>query len=151
MKKLFLFFAVVALTFSLNSCSSSGSNSSGENKFTFKVNGTTKTFTNLSIGNDGSKVYVYGHIGPESNTSEAIALTVDLNATGGDSLFKLFNDIFDTTTKTYYPNSSFVHNITTNNSTSLKATFSGTLVNISDSSDSITITNGNIEMAYPTN
>ncbi|UPT71774.1 MAG: hypothetical protein M0D53_05510 [Flavobacterium sp. JAD_PAG50586_2] len=132
MKKLFLFVSAVALTVSLNSCSS---DSDGGGSMSMKVNGTKKTFKTIAY-NSGSVNSVYGYIGNIDTPTESIDF--DLATGTGD---KVINFEYSSDGSNTYIDGAFTSDVTTNSTSSVKGTFSGTLVKIGGGTD-LTITEG---------
>lgn len=132
MKKLFLFVAAVALTVSLNSCSS---DSDGGSSMSMKVNGTKKTFKTLAISFGGT-TNVFGYIGSIDNPTEEVSFAI---ASGtGD---KVTGFTYDNATDSYDA-TTFTSNVTVNSSTKAKGTFSGTVEPFIGTGADLVITEG---------
>ena len=131
MKKLFLFVSAVALSVSLNSCSS---DSGGGSSMSMKVNGTKKTFKTVAV-DFGGTTNVYGYIGNADNPTEEVSFAL---ASGtGD---KVAGFSYDNADNSYFDNV-FTSNVTVNSATSAKGTFSGTVQPLGAGADLI-ITEG---------
>ena len=102
---------------------------------------TTDSFTLHISNNDGSpvKVGIYNSNGIAGTNGYSISVC---------EYYYYDVDALDTWDPTYISNSNlpFTINITSINGTSVKGTFSGTLVNSTDSADKINITNGVISL-----
>ena len=125
---------------SLNSCSSDSSSSSSK-KIAFKINGTSKTFTNIDVYEADGEKYITGYIGPSNDPSEVISIIADANNTG--------NTIISVV---YYDNGNDYDgglnaNITVNTDTKFKATFSGTMIAFSDGTE-VPLTNGSVDISF---
>ncbi|WP_293896512.1 hypothetical protein [Flavobacterium sp.] len=118
MKKLFLFVSAVALTVSLNSCSS---DSGGGSSMSMKVGGVKKSFKTVAYSSAGT-TSVYGYIGNIDTPTES----VDFNVEAGTGADKITGFYYDNTTDSYSP-VTFTSNVTKNSASSVKGTFSGTL------------------------
>lgn len=132
MKKLFLFVSAVALTVSLNSCSS---DSDGGSSMSMKVNGVKKTFKTEAF-KVGTTTNVYGYIGDIDNPTEDVNFAL---ASGtGDKVtgfsYSNADGNYDATT--------FTSNVTVNSTSSAKGTFSGTVAPFIGAGASLTITEG---------
>lgn len=140
MKKLFLFLSVAVLTFSLNSCSSDDSSGGGE-KITFKINGTSKTFTNIDVYEANGEKYITGYIGSANDPSEVIFIEADANNTGSAIISVEYYDNGDDY------DGGLNANITVNTDTKFKATFSGTMIAF-DGGSEVPLTNGSIDVSF---
>jgi|SRR6218665_556401 len=132
MKKLLLFVSVIALTLSLNSCSSDGG---GGGSVSFKVDGVKKNFKTY-IYSFGGTTSVYGYIGNVDTPTEE----VEFDLATGTGANKIVNFNYYTTTNDYSP-VTFTSNVTTNSASSAKGTFSGTVEPFGSGADLI-ITEG---------
>jgi hypothetical protein len=136
MKKIFLFVAVAALTISLNSCSS-GSSGGGDGYISFKINGVEKSFK-AGATETGGTVWVHGYIGSVDAPTEIIDFYIQSGETG---------DVMDSPTytnaseETYYGDSG-TSDVTVNNGSTVKGTFSGIMAPFNSSNSSLTITSG---------
>jgi hypothetical protein len=145
MKKI-AFIALIALAFSLYSCSSSGSGSgsgSNSNTVTFKVAGVNKTFTNAVVEESAGSIYVTAHIGPVDNPTETVFFIIASNETGTDALYDFAYD--NPTDNYYFGSATFNRNVSVNNSTTLQGTFSGSLN--SSTSATLAISQGSFDLA----
>lgn len=132
MKKLFLFVSAVALTVSLNSCSS---DSDGGSSMSMKVNGVKKTFKTEAFSFGGT-TNVYGYIGDIDNPTEQVNFAL---ASGtGDKVTGFSYDNADGS----YDATTFTSNVTVNSATSAKGTFSGTVEPFIGAGADLTITEG---------
>lgn len=132
MKKLFLFVSAVALTVSLNSCSSS---SGGGSSMSMKVGGVKKSFKTEAYSVLGT-TFVYGYIGDADNPTESVDFVVN-TGTGAN---KISNFSYDNATDSYSPGT-LTSDVTTNTASSVKGTFSGTLESFTGAAD-VVITEG---------
>ena len=132
MKKLFLFVSAIALTVSLNSCSS---DSDGGARMSFKVDGIKKSFKTF-IYSFGGTTSVYGYTGNVDNPTEE----VEFDLTTGTGADKISNFSYYTATNDYSP-VLFSSNVTTNSASSAKGTFSGTVEPFGSGAD-LVITEG---------
>lgn len=139
MKKVFLFMAVAALTFSLNSCSS---DSGGGSSVSFKVGGTSKSFKTTATSSGGT-VFVIGYIGSAADPSETVSFSIESGATGD----VMDNISYTNDTDTYYSGSG-TSDVTLNNGSSVKGTFSGTLEPFDSANPTLTVTNGKFSASY---
>ena len=117
MKKLLLFVSVIALTLSLNSCSSDSGGGNGS--MSLKVDGVKKNFKTFIYSFEGT-TSVYGYIGNVDTPTEE----VEFDLATGTGANKVVNFNYYTTT-TDYSTVTFTSNVTTNSATSAKGTFSG--------------------------
>ncbi len=131
MKKLLLFVSAVALTVSLNSCSS---DSGGGSSLSMKINGTKKSFKTLAF-TFGGATSVHAYIGNIDSATESIDF--DLASGTGDKVSDFYYDNADDS----YTPTTFTSNVTTNSTSSAKGTFSGTLEPFGSGAD-LTITDG---------
>ena len=139
MKKVFLFMAVAALTISLNSCSS---DSGGGSSLSFKVNGTTKSFKTTATESGGT-VFVIGYIGSAASPTETVSFSIASGATGD-----VMSDVsYDNDTDTYFSGSG-TSDVTLNNGSSVKGTFSGTLEPFDSANPTLTVTDGKFSASY---
>ena len=143
MKKLFLFVAVAAIAFSLNSCSKSDSSSSAGGKISFKVNGVSKTFTNAVAVESTGSIFVEAYIGSAANPTETVSFAVEASMTGSDAIYSFYysNDTDDYS----YGTAPFTRNVTRNTSALLRGTFSGSL-NSDTSAATLPITEGSFDI-----
>lgn len=132
MKKLLLFVSAVALTVSLNSCSSS---SDGGGSMSFKVGGVKKSFKTEAYSAGGT-TFVYGYTGNINTPTE----TVDFDVASGTGADKISGFYYDSTTGGYTP-VTLTSNVTTNTASSVKGTYSGTFGSIGGGAD-VVITEG---------
>lgn len=133
MKKLFLFVSAVALTASLNSCSS---DSDGGSSMSMKVNGVKKTFKTEAF-KVGTTTNVYGYIGDIDNPTEDVNFAL---ASGtGD---KVTGFSYSNADGSYDATTTFTSNVTVNSASSAKGTFSGTVEPFIGSGADLTITEG---------
>jgi hypothetical protein len=133
MKKLFLFVSAVALTVSLNSCSSdSGSGTS----LSMKVGGVKKSFKTEAYSVFGT-TFVEGYIGNIDSPTESIYFTVN-SGTGAN---KISNFSYDNATDSYSPGT-LTSDVTTNTASSVKGTFSATLGPDTTAGADVVITEG---------
>jgi hypothetical protein len=132
MKKLFLFVSAVALSVSLNSCSS---DSGGGSTLSMKVDGTNKTFKVIAF-QFGGATSVHGYIGNIDSPTE----TVDFDLASGTGADKVTGFSYDTADDFYTP-VTFTSNVTANSASSAKGTFSGTVEPFGGGANKV-ITNG---------
>jgi hypothetical protein len=118
MKKLILFVSVLALTVSLNSCSS---DDGGGSSVSLKVDGVNKKFKTIIYSFAGT-TSVYGYTGDVDNPTEE----VEFDLATGTGAGKVTNFYYYTAT-TDYSAVTFTSNVTENSATSAKGTFSGTV------------------------
>ncbi|MDI1316340.1 hypothetical protein [Flavobacterium sp.] len=118
MKKLFLFVSLIAVTVSLNSCSS---DSDGGSSMSLKVDGVKKNFKTV-IFSFGGTTSVYGYTGNVDTPTEE----VEFDLATGTGAGKVTNFNYYTAT-TDYTAVTFTSNVTENSATSAKGTFSGTV------------------------
>lgn len=131
MKKVLLFVSAVALTVSLNSCSS---DSDGGSSLSMKVNGTKKSFKTVAV-DFGGTTNVYGYIGNADTPTEEVSFAL---ASGtGD---KVSGFTYDNATGTHFENN-ITSDVTVNSATNAKGTFSGT-VQLNGTGADIAITEG---------
>jgi type 1 fimbria pilin len=131
MKKLFLFVSAVALSVSLNSCSS---DSDGGSSMSMKVNGVKKTFKTTAV-NFGGTTNVYGYIGNADNPTEEVSFAL---ASGTGDKVTGFN--YDNADGSFF-DSTLTSDVTVNSATNAKGTFTGNIANISGTS-TLTVTEG---------
>lgn len=143
MKKLFLLLSAVALTISLNSCSSSSvSGSSGT--LSFKVNGIQKNFK-ATPEEDTGFLFVDGYIGNPDNPTEAVQFNMPLESGSTINIIESFiysnpNEVDGATT--------ILSNVTSQTANSIKGTFSATINNNSGGTPDLTITEGKFSFSY---
>ncbi len=137
MKKLFLIMAVAVLTFSLNCCSSS---TSSRGSLTFKLDGVEKKFKVEAEEVDGM-VEVYGFLGTSDVPTESIDFFIDPGATGDVISGFTYSNADD-----YYYSNSATSDVTVNNGSSVKGTFSGSLNAPGGSTK--TVTQGTFDVSY---
>ena len=118
MKKLLLFVSAIALTVSLNSCSS---DSDGGSSMSLKVDGVKKSFKTV-IYSFGGTTSVYGYTGNVDNPTAE----VEFDLATGIGADKISNFFYYTAT-TDYSEVTLTSNVTTNTASSAAGTFSGTL------------------------
>ena len=118
MKKLLLFVSVIALTVSLNSCSSDSDSGSS---MSLKVDGVKKNFKTV-IYSFGGTTSVYGYIGNVDTPTEEVEFDI-ATGTGANKI----SNFFYYTATTDYSQVTLTSDVTTNSATSAKGTFSGTL------------------------
>ena len=140
MKKLFLFFTAVVLAFSLNSCSS---DSGGGSSLSFKVDGVSKSFK-TTVAESGGMVIVSGYTGSAEDPTETFSFSLPPSETG---------DVMDSPTYTdadgnvYFGNTGS-SNVTLNNGSNAKGTFSGTMQSFDPAVTDITVTQGTFNVSY---
>jgi len=142
MKKLFLFVSLIALTVSLNSCSSD-SDGGGGKSISFKIGGVNKTFSTIAAAENGGFVFVTGFNGTASSQTESVSFTIATGATGAN---KVSNFTYTTQGGNSFIADPLTSDVTTNSGSSVKGTFSGTLQGVS-SSDLI-MTEGKFSVKY---
>jgi hypothetical protein len=118
MKKLFLFVSAIALSVSLNSCSS---DDDGGSTVSMKVDGVKKNFK-TTIYSFAGTTSVYGYTGNVDNPTEE----VEFDLATGTGANKVTNFNYYTATSDYTP-VTLTSNVTKNDAGSAKGTFSGTL------------------------
>jgi len=135
MKKLFLFTCLSALALSFNSCSDddSSSNNGSETGGTvsFKVDGVQKTFDTVTVNEDSEtfegETYTWYEVTASDNGSstEMIYFEIEKGYNGADSFDSFMYTLNNTTFDMDWD--SFSSNTTSNTSSKLKGTFSGTV------------------------
>lgn len=140
MKKIILFVSAVALTISLNSCSS---DSGGGNSVSFKVNGVSKSFKTFTE-KEGSTVYVYGYRGNSENPTDQFSFEFQADGDTGAGVITNFN--YSSEAETYHDMGDLTTNTTSNTATSAKGTFSGNLEGFGI--DDKTIADGRFSVNY---
>ncbi len=142
MKKLFLFLTVAAFAVSC----SKDDNGGGSDSITFKVNGTSKSMSNIQVdqepdGEGGVYLTVTGSIGgaTEIFAFESMNGEVGSGAAWG---FAYMTDGHD-----YYDNGDLNVVVETNNGHHIKGTFTGSMMDW-ESSDEVTITDGKFDISY---
>ena len=141
MKKLFLFVSVIALTVSLNSCSSDSG--SGGKSVSFKIGGVSKSFSTVAAAETGGFVFVTAFNGSSTTQTESVSFTIATGETGAN---KVMNFSYTTPGGSSFFGDPITSDVTTNSGSSVKGTFSGTLQGIS-SSDLI-MTDGKFSVSY---
>ena len=142
MKKLFLFVAVAAIAFSLNSCSSSSSG--GGSSLSFKVDGVSKNFKTTAVESDGI-VYVTGYIGSAADPTETFSFSMASGETGD---LVMGNISYTNATDTYQPGGTGSSNVTLNNGSIAKGVFAGTVVPFNSANSNLTLTQGTFSVSY---
>jgi hypothetical protein len=137
MKKLFLFVSAVALTVSLNSCSS---DSDGGGSLSFKVDGVKKSFKTEGVSSVVGTT-VYGYSGNAEDPTE----TVSFNVASGTGANKVTNLSYQNADGVNYAFGTITSDVTTNSTSSVKGTFAGTLEPFGAGAD-ITITEGSFSV-----
>ena len=141
MKKLFLFVSVVALTVTLNSCSSDSDG--GGKSITFKVGGVSKSFSTIVAAEGGGVVFVTAYNGTASDPGESVQFTINSGETGAG---KVTNFGYTSPGGNDFEGNPLTSNVTTNSGSSVKGTFSGTLDGVSGSD--LIMTEGNFSIDY---
>lgn len=148
MKKLFLFVTMSVMAMSLNSCSSDDSSSvEAGGTVTLTVNGVAKTFDNVIVDKDTfdeggetwTQLSVTASIG--TSTSEVITFSLEQGDLGANAIWSM-NYVKDGVN---YYGSSLTAIVQTNNSNTLKGTFSGTF---EGGADPLTVTNGSFNITH---
>lgn len=137
MKKLFLFLAVTALT--LTSCSKDDDNNVVGNSITLKVDGTSKSFGNITAAEAFGFVVITGYNGPAEDPTESITISIESGETGNVANITYYDENDD-----YFGD--LTTNVTTNTTGTAIGTFSGTLEGFD--SPNITITEGSFDVKY---
>ena len=153
MKKLFLFVSAITIALTFNSCSSDdNSDSSSNNGITATVNGVTKTFNTIDIlentyedENGVEQIYLDIEAKIDNNAGEVIYFQVDKGDIGSDKMSGFY---YFVNNKYYSYGGGFEDNITVNNGSTLKGTFSGVVSVGMDDSQFLTFTNGSVNINY---
>ena len=124
------------MSLSLNSCSKSDSGSGGS--ISFKVDGTTKSYSNVAAVTFGGQTTVFGYNGSASAPTSSVSINMTANETGANAITSVS---YDNGNLSYYNDDTLVSNATTNSATSAKGTFSGSLFEF-DSGAELVITEG---------
>ena len=140
MKKVLLFVAFAALTISLNSCSS---DSDGGSSLSFKVDGVSKSFK-TTVEESGGMVIVSGYTGSAEDPTETFSFSLPPEETGDVMDSPTYTDADGNVYFGYTGNS----NVTLNNGSNAKGTFSGTMTSFDPALTDITITQGNFNFSY---
>lgn len=152
MKKLFLFVSAITIALTFNSCSSDdNSDSSSNNGITATINGVTKTFNTIDITenafedeNGEDQIYLDIEARIDNNAGEVIYFQVDKGDLGSDKMHGFYYYV----NNSYYSyGSEFEDNITVNNGSTLKGTFSG-VVSLTDENQFLTFTNSSVNINY---
>lgn len=133
-----MFFAVITLAVSVNSCSNDDDGSS--KSVTFKVDGVDKNFK-VESAETGSLLFITGYIGNPSDPTEYVTFTLNSEDTGANAII---NFSYENLTSSYDP-ISFSSNVTENSGGKAKGTFSGTLEPF-DAGSNIEITDGSFSI-----
>ncbi len=141
MKKLFLFVSAVALTVTLNSCSSDSDG--GGKSITFKIGGVSKSFSTIIAAEASGVVFVTAYNGTSTDPGESVQFTINSGETGAN---KVTNFSYTSPGGNDFEGNPLTSNVTTNSGSSVIGTFSGTLEGVS-SSDLI-MTDGNFSVSY---
>jgi len=149
MKKLILFLAM--LSFSLfSSCSnnddSNDTTPTPDDVFTAKINGVQKNFTVTNVAVIEYEGYTDIEITAKMSGDPTNTFELNLTRDSGEVFFVQYSEIGN-----YYqpsPLESFSVNIGENTANKLKGTFSGTMLETSDASNTVTVTNGAFDIYY---
>ena len=151
MKKIFLFVAATALTFSFSSCSSSDSGSSVGSTITMKINGISKTFNTVVVyENTFGEETELTVMGTETDATGSVTFLIRKGDVGANVIyyFEYYDGLI------YYDYSGFSTSVTINSTGNrLAGAFSGRLLGYYDNggttgSMSVELTNGTFSVQY---
>jgi hypothetical protein len=149
MKKIILFLAILSVSF-FSSCSndedSNDTTPTPEDAFSAKINGVQKNFTVTNVDvieyEGYTDVEITAHISGDPTNIFELNLTRD----SGEVFFVQYSEVGN-----YYqpsPMENFTVSIGENTTNKLKGTFSGTMLETSDTSNVLTVTNGAFDIYY---
>jgi hypothetical protein len=153
MKKLFLFTCLSALALTFNSCSDDDSSSTGGNggTFTATINGVQKTYNTVTVAEDeysDGETYLIVTGSQDGSADENIYFELAKDETGTNAIY--YAEI-TTGGDTHYA-SEINTNVTVNNGSQVKGTFSGTVHEWSNEQQEdvlvLTVTGGSFEANY---
>ncbi|MES2411503.1 MAG: hypothetical protein V4535_08680 [Bacteroidota bacterium] len=142
MKKLFLFVSAVALTVTLNSCSSDDED--GGDSISFKIGGVTKSFNTIVAAEGGGTVFVSAYNGTASDPGESVSFTIPSGETGAN---RVDNFSYTSPGGNDFTGNPLTSDVTTNSGSLVKGTFSGTLDGGVSTSD-LVMTDGKFDITY---
>jgi hypothetical protein len=152
MKKVFLFLAVSALTFT--SCTKDDKNdaaSGSMGKLTFTMDGVTKTFNKVVAVNSPQGLMVTAYPGSSpSDMAENVNFIVKADKTGTDAMIAEMGFTYVASGVGYEDGADFVLNVSTNSTSAktLKGTFTGTLEDAMGDGADKTVKDGTFDIKY---